>query len=206
MKKCRVRKESIQLCTAYFCFLTVYTTAKREKGPSLQLEWECVEVGEIFFRDENKVGTLQVLVQEWLCFMVPSTPYTAFLEDCLIICYPIVQAQMTHQFVVKIRQSKLSHCYRSLYRLSLLNNHNWDWHFSFEPLISSSQSQLISSALNSGGFQTVKAAPFKELSKHAVKAGKLLGNQTTPQEDLFLSRAANTQGETYLIYLYLNLM
>ncbi|XP_058018949.1 protein TALPID3 isoform X7 [Ahaetulla prasina] len=55
------------------------------------------------------------------------------------------------------------------------------------------QSQLISSALNSGGFQTVKAAPFKELSKHAVKAGKLLGNQTTPQEDLFLSRAANTQ-------------
>ncbi|XP_039175438.1 protein TALPID3 isoform X1 [Crotalus tigris] len=44
------------------------------------------------------------------------------------------------------------------------------------------QSQLISSALNSGGF-----------SKHAVKAGKLLGNQTTPQEDLFLSRAANTQ-------------
>ncbi|KAL7992759.1 hypothetical protein Chor_017015 [Crotalus horridus] len=55
------------------------------------------------------------------------------------------------------------------------------------------QSQLISSALNSGGFQTVKAAPFKEFSKHAVKAGKLLGNQTTPQEDLFLSRAANTQ-------------
>uniref|UniRef100_A0A8C6VHJ6 KIAA0586 n=1 Tax=Naja naja TaxID=35670 RepID=A0A8C6VHJ6_NAJNA len=55
------------------------------------------------------------------------------------------------------------------------------------------QSQLISSALNSGGFQTVKAAPFKELSKHAVKARKLLGNQTTSQEDLFLSRAANTQ-------------
>ncbi|XP_032091892.1 protein TALPID3 isoform X1 [Thamnophis elegans] len=52
------------------------------------------------------------------------------------------------------------------------------------------QSQLISSALNSGGFQTVKAAPFKELSKHAVKAGKLLGNQTTSQEDLFLPRAA----------------
>ncbi|XP_026525973.1 protein TALPID3 [Notechis scutatus] len=55
------------------------------------------------------------------------------------------------------------------------------------------QSQLISSALNSGGFQTVKAAPFKELSKNAVKARKLLDNQTTPQEDLFLSRAANTQ-------------
>ncbi|ETE73524.1 hypothetical protein L345_00656, partial [Ophiophagus hannah] len=55
------------------------------------------------------------------------------------------------------------------------------------------QSQLISSTLNSGGFQTVKAAPFKELSKHAVKAGKLLGNQTRPQEDLFLSRTANTQ-------------
>ncbi|KAM6462566.1 protein TALPID3 isoform 2-T2 [Liasis olivaceus] len=55
------------------------------------------------------------------------------------------------------------------------------------------QSQLISSALNSGGFQTVKAAPFRELSKDAVKAGKLLGNQTTPQEDLFLSSATNKQ-------------
>ncbi|XP_070606262.1 protein TALPID3 isoform X2 [Erythrolamprus reginae] len=56
------------------------------------------------------------------------------------------------------------------------------------------QSQLISSALNSGGFQTAKLAPFQELSKHAVKTEKLLGNQTTPQEDLLLSRAANTQG------------
>ncbi|XP_063146541.1 protein TALPID3 isoform X2 [Candoia aspera] len=55
------------------------------------------------------------------------------------------------------------------------------------------QSQLISSALNSGGFQTVKAAPFRELSKPAMKAGKLLGNQTTPQEDLFLSSATSTQ-------------
>uniref|UniRef100_A0A8C5WZJ8 KIAA0586 n=1 Tax=Laticauda laticaudata TaxID=8630 RepID=A0A8C5WZJ8_LATLA len=55
------------------------------------------------------------------------------------------------------------------------------------------QSQLISSALNSGGFQTVKAAPFKELSKNAVKTRKLLDNQTISQEDLFLSRAANTQ-------------
>ncbi|XP_042308937.1 protein TALPID3 isoform X2 [Sceloporus undulatus] len=55
------------------------------------------------------------------------------------------------------------------------------------------QSQLISSALNSGGFQAASTAPSKETTKNAAKPGRSLATQTSTQQDLFSACAVHTQ-------------
>ncbi|XP_078240049.1 protein TALPID3 isoform X2 [Pogona vitticeps] len=59
------------------------------------------------------------------------------------------------------------------------------------------QSHLISSALNSGGVKTVSTASSTEPTKHAMKAGRSLGSQTSPpQKDLFPSSATHAEASS----------
>ncbi|KAH0620278.1 hypothetical protein JD844_020427 [Phrynosoma platyrhinos] len=56
------------------------------------------------------------------------------------------------------------------------------------------QSHLISSALNSGGFQATSTVPSKETTKSAAKPGRSFATQTsTHQQDLFSASAVHAQ-------------